>query len=71
MRKKMRLYQIYEDDLVYLESTLPMFQDIMIDRMDNALRIKFRRLKELLSNIRWNYGPPSDIYIIDRGEENE
>lgn len=60
----MRLFQITEDDLAELERTLPQFQDVLLPRLDNRLRVQLRRVREILSNVRWNYGPPTDVEII-------
>ena len=54
----LRLHQISEDDLTSLEHDLPLIMDACFDRIDNRLRMKFRSVKEILSNVRWGYGPP-------------
>ena len=66
-----RLFQIHEDDLATLEHTLPQIADALMDRMDGRLRVQVRRVKDILSNVRWNYGPPSHVTRIDAGEAPE
>lgn len=61
----MKLYQITEDDLADLEKLVPQLADVLMDRLDNTLRVKIRRLQKILSDVRWNYGPPTDVQIID------
>lgn len=60
-----KLLQIYEDDLADLEKTLPEITNPLIDKMDNVLRTKIRRVQKILSDVRWNYGPPTDVERID------
>jgi len=60
----MSLYQINEDDLSALEQTLPRIADALIPQMDNRLRVQLRRVQKILSDVRWNYGPPSEVQIV-------
>lgn len=60
-----RMFQISEPDLETLEHDLP---DLMAE-MGLALnhsrnRVRWRRVIEVIRNIRWNYGPPEGIEII-------
>ena len=66
----MKLFQINEDDLAELERTLPQFADALsiTIQYNNRLRAQFRRVQAILSNVRWNYGPPTDVDVIDAGE---
>ena len=65
--KEMKLYQINEDDLAELERTLPQFMSDLMPLMadDNQraprLRTQFRRVQEIMQNVRWNYGPWSGV----------
>lgn len=52
----MKLFQIYEADLVELEHTLPELLGSM-DTLTNRQRVQWRRVREIVTNIRWNYGP--------------
>lgn len=62
----MKLFQIAEDDLQKLENTLPKLQDVLglaLNRPD--VQVMLQECKEIISNVRWNYGPPSEVHIID------
>jgi hypothetical protein len=60
----MKLHQITEDDLAALERILPQWQDVMFDRMDNRLRTQIRQVQQILSGVRWGYGPPGEVHTI-------
>lgn len=60
-----KLFQIYEDDLAELESALPQLCDALADKLTLRLRVKIRRVKTILSDIRWDYGPPSNVTRVD------
>lgn len=64
-----KLYQIHEEDLGELERTLPQLAEALMPVLDNRLRVHLRRCQSILSNIRWNYGPPSDVQIIPTDDE--
>lgn len=59
-----RLLQIKDDDLAVLERTLPQLADALMVKLDNRLRVQLRQVQRILSDVRWNYGPPSEIEII-------
>ncbi len=59
-----KLLQIKEDDLATLERTLPRLADAMMSTMDNRARVQLRQVQKILSDVRWNYGPPSEVEII-------
>ena len=61
----MRMFQIREEDPAELETMLPDMCDKLYPQLDHYLRTKFRHLKTLLSEIRWNYGPPGIVEVID------
>ena len=61
----MKLHQIYEDDLADLEKLLPELADAMMPHLDNRLRVKLRRCQHIMSRVRWNYGPPSEVKRLD------
>lgn len=56
-----RMLQIYDEDLSDLERTIPQVADRLLGSLDNAMRIKLRRVQKILSNVRWGYGPPSHV----------
>lgn len=65
-----QLFQIYEDDLSELERTIPQFANALMPALNNRLRTQLRRIQEILSNVRWNYGPPTEVETLphDDGE---
>lgn len=67
----MKMYQISEDDLETLESTLPSLCDALAWPQTNGLAINDRHVQEhlamakrIISDVRWNYGPPKDVENI-------
>ena len=70
-----RLHQINEDDLATLERLLPLLQSDLFREMArrqgngaNAIRVKLRQSKDILSNVRWGYGPPLEVYVVPADE---
>jgi len=56
---KTKFYQIKEDDLALLESELPRILSASPDGCnDPANRKRWKMVKEIIGNIRWDYGPP-------------
>lgn len=74
-----RLFQIKETDLAELEHTLPELLLAMYPMLGggaetgaNRLRLQWNRVKDILTNVRWDYGPPLDVTVIPAdGESNE
>lgn len=64
-----QLFQIHEEDLAELESTLPKLADRLFDQMDGRTRTQIRRVQNILSNVRWSYGPPSEVGYIPADED--
>lgn len=60
----MRLYQVNENDLGELERVLPQIAESLITVMSNRDRVHLRRVQSILSNVRWGYGPPTNVQII-------
>lgn len=56
-----KLFQIYEEDLAELEKILPELAEVLVANLTGRTRIKLRRCQAILSNVRWNYGPPTDV----------
>lgn len=52
-----RLFQIYESDLCDLEKILPDLASVLASQTDPRLRTQLRRVQQILSNVRWGYGP--------------
>lgn len=59
-----KLFQIKEEDLASIEQALPELADALMTSLDNRLRTKIRLLKRIITDVRWNYGPPSEVEII-------
>lgn len=59
-----RLFQINEEDLGELESVLPQLAEALRSASDNKTRSQLRRVKLILSNVRWRYGPPEWVRVI-------
>lgn len=59
-----RLFHIKEDDLGELERTLPQFAEAMMLILNNRSRAQLRRCQAILSKVRWNYGPATDVEVI-------
>ncbi len=57
----MKLFQINEADLAELERTVPSLADALMPVMTNRLRVQIRLVQRVLSDVRWNYGPPTNI----------
>lgn len=66
-----RLMQIREEDLATLESTLPQFVEALYPRMDNRLRAQIRRVQKVLTDVRWNYGPPAEVEVIPSEHDDQ
>jgi hypothetical protein len=65
-----RLFQIYEDDLAELERVLPELLEGLRCPFDNRQKVQVRRVQSILSNVRWNYGPPECVETIDANDPN-
>lgn len=56
-----QLFQVHEEDLGELERMLPQLSEVLSTSLDNRLRMKLRRCQSILSNVRWNYGPHTEV----------
>ena len=65
-----KLFQIHEDDLAELGAIVPSSARRYAS-LNGRLRAQLRRCQSILSNIRWNYGPPTDIEVIPVDEQPE
>lgn len=73
-----KLFSITEHDLIELERIIP---DVVMMHMQicnhTRTRVMLKKVKEILSNIRWDYGPPLEVGTIpvnptdptDQGDE--
>jgi hypothetical protein len=66
-----RLFQITEADLAELEPVLPQIGETLTPHLTNGLRVKLRRVQTILSNVRWGYGPPREVRVIDCGGDDQ
>lgn len=66
-----KLFQIHEEDLGELERTLPQLAEVLSLSPDlpNRTRVQLRRVQAILSNVRWNYGPPNSMRIVSTDDE--
>lgn len=60
-----KLFQIYEDDLSELEKSLPVLSDAVAPMNNGRLKTHLRKLKLIVSNIRWNYGPYDEMEQVE------
>ncbi len=56
-----RLFKIEETDLAELEKAIPQLSESLMIHLTPANRTTLRRCKNILSDIRWHYGPPSEV----------
>lgn len=64
-----RLMQIYEQDLVELERIVPDLGGAMMPHLTPRMRTQLRRCKDILSNVRWNYGPHTEVEVIPTNDD--
>lgn len=62
-----RLFQINESDLARLEHLLPEICERLYPHMDNRLRTQLRQVQSIMSDVRWNYGPPGEVAVFPVG----
>lgn len=59
-----KMFQITEDDLADLERIMPRIADEMMVHLTARTKIGLRRIQKILSDVRWNYGPPGEVEVI-------
>jgi hypothetical protein len=59
-----RLFRITEPDLAELERVLPQLADAMMSHLNPRLRIQWRRVQQIVCDVRWDYGPPRNVSVI-------
>ena len=64
-----KLFQIREDDLATLEADLPAILGRHYGCLVPADKPAFRRIQEIIKNVRWNYGPPSEVEVIPMDDD--
>lgn len=58
------LHQINDEDLAALEKTLPQLGIALMPILNNRLRTQLRQVQRILSDVRWNYGPASEVEVV-------
>jgi len=61
----MRYFQIAEDDLAELERVLPDICWSNKAELTPTARVRWRRVQEILKNVRWHYGPPEQVERVE------
>lgn len=65
-----RLFQVYAEDLSKLETALPRLMELTLPACNNAeVQMLWTEVREIISNVRWDYGPPSEVVVIPAGDE--
>ena len=62
------MLQIREPDLAELERLLPLIHEAVAPAMTNRTRVHLRRVKQIISDIRWNYGPWLECHEVPFNE---
>jgi len=60
-----KFFHIYEEDLAKLEVALPQLMEaagLALNRPD--VQVMFDEVKTIVSNVRWDYGPPSEVFVV-------
>ena len=67
-----KMFQIRQDDLADLERIMAVLCEQLTMREDATplQRVMARRVKKVLSDVRWNYGPPEDVTEIPAGDSD-
>lgn len=60
----MKLYQITDEDLAGLEKDTADLCQSLMGSLSTTDKMAFRRIKTILSNVRWGYGPPEEVEVI-------
>lgn len=61
-----KLYHITEDDLAVLEAELPRLLETSSETCNDPItRKRWEMVKGIISNVRWDYGPPSEVQRVD------
>lgn len=68
----MKLHQINDNDLSILELELPALMDSSLMQCNDALtRKRWEIVREVIANVRWNYGPPSVVEKMDPDNDEQ
>lgn len=66
-----RLLQISTADMADLENLIPLVCEVACQSKGatSGVRVASRRIKKILSDVRWSYGPHEDVERIDASDE--
>lgn len=64
-----KLFQITEEDLAGIEADIPAILQRHYPCMTPADKCAFRRVQQVLMDVRWNYGPPTEVKVIPASDE--
>ena len=65
-----RLMQIKEEDLGELERVLPNLAEALASSPNRATRVQLRRCQNILSDVRWNYGPHTEVEVVPNEDQD-
>lgn len=66
-----RMFQIHDDDLSDLEHMVPDLCSKLAADLHPRQKSQLRRIKDILSNVRWDYGPWGHVTRLSNGEQDE
>lgn len=60
-----RTFRITEPDLQKLEAAVPEICDLIgVANNNPRVQVLLSECKEILSNVRWSYGPPQSVEVV-------
>lgn len=59
-----QVFQIHEESLAELERILPQISEALVPVLTPRLKTKLRHCKTILSDVRWDYGPPLESEAV-------
>jgi len=64
-----KLFSIKEEDLGQLEHILPQLAQALMPVLNNKLRVQLRQCQSILSDVRWEYGPATEVQVIPADDD--
>lgn len=64
-----KIFQIHGDDMATLEELLPELMWFRPDLQTARQKVQWRRVQQIIWNVRWNYGPPLECHRIPASDE--
>lgn len=72
MTDTIKTFRISEPDLQKLEAALPRLCEHMGEANNRPqVQMLFSELKEIVSNVRWEYGPPLEVTVMRPRDESD